>query len=555
MRNEHGFTLIEILVVVAITILLFGLLFTPMIAALNLTRQGRVKIEAQDAARLNLERVSRELSGAMFVYDNSAPIDVVPPGATAMTATVALPYGKIDLVMPRMMMHCDNPAHPSDQPRDYERDSDDPNWPGEEAWPSCPICKSTEVTARPVQPMMPSRRIVRYFIGLMDPQKPYSNNFEDKTAPSPENNTYVLYRAEFKAWSDPENPGNDLLPKRLDGSYQLNYADFFYDPQYSAAWKRISRIVGPARNANLVVFTESGTVATSSVRFTPTAVENDALSPTYLNDTDAETPTAIPTVFRAVNGHWTPDYKVFVYRRDYARNFSATYYTQPSGNDMWLWLYSGTPTAVFNIDEYRRSRNLAAAVPAGVADDQKLMLDVVENTGEVRFVFAASEPLLTTYDINGNGGYYQLPIQTNWGSNARIVPGSEEIMGPDQTPIRWRDQDPASPLPRTVRYQRIPLALGGRPGLNQYKIDYETGEIWFPSGLEKLPEDTVNSDNITVAISYKFHNNAQGDIVRADYTTKNLITVTFGVRLFDPVSRKMFATELSNKLRVRNTVR
>lgn len=529
-RNQNGFTLMEILVVVAITMILFGLLFWPMTKTFTLTRQARAMTEAQDAARLNLEKISRDVTEALYVYDNSIPILVPGPGQTTPTANVEVPFAKIDLVLPRMLMHCNDPNHPVDQPRDYERD--DPSWPDEEAWPPCPFDGSILVEARPIQPAQPSKRIVRYFIGLKDPSKPYSNGYLDPLAQAIDaDNMYVLYRAEFNPWD------STLLPVNAAGRPDLDKPDFFYDRAYSANWKRISRIVGPARENDMIAFTTTGT-AVSAVRFTPSAVQNDALAPTFINDTDSEVPIAIPTVFRGANGLWTPSYKVVVYRD----NFTTTFYTAPdlTTGHMCVWKY-GSNTAVFDITQYQANGAMIPNDPA----QRELMLNVDPKLGEVRFSFDAPPEEFDTAVIN-NAPMRQCrltlttPTDPNYVPNARVVPGSEEVIGPDQTPFG---------LPRMVRYERVARSLE-IPGLNQYLIDYDTGELWFVRSVDNpLPAGA------RVRVNFRYHNNKPGDIVKADYTTKNLLTITYGVGIFVQETGKPQSMELTNKVHVRNTSR
>ena len=50
------------------------------------------------------------------------------------------------------------------------------------------------------------------------------------------------------------------------------------------------------------------------------------------------------------------------------------------------------------------------------------------------------------------------------------MPGSEKIIGPDMT---FGDH-----FGKPVRYERVPLSLGD-PRMNQYKIDYDTGWLFF----------------------------------------------------------------------------
>jgi prepilin-type N-terminal cleavage/methylation domain-containing protein len=49
--RRAGFTLVEVLVVLAILVILFGLLFAPMMAGMDMATQGRIQARLQDTAR------------------------------------------------------------------------------------------------------------------------------------------------------------------------------------------------------------------------------------------------------------------------------------------------------------------------------------------------------------------------------------------------------------------------------------------------------------------------------------------------------------------------
>src|SRR6476660_3191356 len=64
-----GFTLVEMLVVIAITIVLMGLLLGPLSQSFRLTGRGRAMIAGQDNARSAMIQITRDIQDAMVVYD------------------------------------------------------------------------------------------------------------------------------------------------------------------------------------------------------------------------------------------------------------------------------------------------------------------------------------------------------------------------------------------------------------------------------------------------------------------------------------------------------
>lgn len=79
--HRRGFTLVEILVVLVVLVLLFALLFAPMISGLQMVTDARIRTNMQDAARLAMEQIRRDLSDAMYVYSNPTIRLAGPDGA------------------------------------------------------------------------------------------------------------------------------------------------------------------------------------------------------------------------------------------------------------------------------------------------------------------------------------------------------------------------------------------------------------------------------------------------------------------------------------------
>lgn len=86
-----GFSLVEVMVVLAILVILFGLLFAPMMAGMEMVASGRTQARMQDAARQAAEQMQRELSEAMYVY---------PQPTLTISGGVVTDYSQIVFVGP-----------------------------------------------------------------------------------------------------------------------------------------------------------------------------------------------------------------------------------------------------------------------------------------------------------------------------------------------------------------------------------------------------------------------------------------------------------------------
>jgi type II secretory pathway pseudopilin PulG len=76
--------LVELLVVLAILVLLFGLLFAPMMTSLDMAKEGQIRARMQDTARQAMEDIQRTVTNAIHVL----PVRVVTPTTAPTLAYV-----------------------------------------------------------------------------------------------------------------------------------------------------------------------------------------------------------------------------------------------------------------------------------------------------------------------------------------------------------------------------------------------------------------------------------------------------------------------------------
>ncbi|MGI6296676.1 MAG: PilW family protein [Armatimonadota bacterium] len=624
-RARRGFTLAELLVVMAISTILMGLVLYPVVASFRLTRQAQAMVDSQDAARMALASISRELGQAMFVYDNAQiPFAPAPPGLpagvvankteTPIMMPVAqpgssaphwfvLPYGMIDFILPKIFMHCNNPDHPAGSPRNYPRDlviDDGENTRTElRAWPDCPYCqaaglKADDVEAQPKTPLEPSVTHVRYFVALR-----YNNLGMPLTQGAPPNlgwvppwgknvvegteNGAVLYRAEYNPYD------NNLFPAAMSVNERIHDPYFFYRTgnaanglPYHANWLRTARVVGIGKYEDLIdaEFSPDGTVRSvdPTVKFQTSSVENDTFNPAYSTDAKNDYPNAPATVFAGTYGYWTPDHRIDVMRGAYMEDPPSgyDYYTVMDGDEHLIIrrVPNGNnwdESTEFSITEYLRTGFVAPDSSRRQPLEMAFTVDM--NKGNVSFALqpprpggAASGPVAfdSAKDINDDfhnqydadrGGAIRwslLPtfnpsVGDQYLANARIVPGSETVIGPDMTL--------GENFARPVRYERVPLSLGN-PGINQYMIDNDSGRLFFSRDPSlDLPELDANSQPCVIQVYYLVYFNRKDDVVRGDYLTKSLITVHLGMKMFDPELGKPFPVDLTDKVKVRNALR
>ena len=290
---RRAFTLIELLIVIALTAVLLTLLIVPLISALRYTQQAQIVTAAQDAARITRERITRELSSAVFVFDGTShPFQTSNPivaGDDAYTNFLDLPIlsstggtvvahaynAKLDFVLPKL-----NDSGAAIDPTTGEPIAYTPSSNG------------SAIVSNPsyVFPLAAGTNAIRYFVGLKDPAKPYNNTREGKANGSTDN-TYVLYRAQYQPYtavpatgSQPEtvkpntnlfathtNPQTNVVIPELDDPDFFRYVttsdiNWLNDSHttYTAQevtdhnarvdkWVQISKVVIPGPNVDLIL--------------------------------------------------------------------------------------------------------------------------------------------------------------------------------------------------------------------------------------------------------------------------------------------------------------
>lgn len=633
MKRNKGFTLVEVLVVMALTVIVLGLIFGPIMESSSFTRRAGTLIRAQDNARGAMTRIKRELQSAMYVYDNTRQgtsfyvankNGVVPDPSDPNSMPIA--YGaRIDFVMPKMHGFCTQPdsVHGADNPREFAR--------GEDAAPHCKYDGSL-LELRPVQPLAPDTNIVRYFIGLNNPTEPYSNRYTKTGTNRHGDNMFILYRVEFSPYD------KKLFDQSKSMSENLAKPNFFYDnrpngitnpdgtPQtYAQAWKRISVALVTPKDVDLVTIdfdADGNPLITPTVTFAPSAVTNDPLLPVTNSDNDPEGSDSDvpPTVYKAKYGSWVLPYEITLRRKQPGDETAIIYKAMQrvDGQSSDMCIYRMKPNAkdpdtlVFDITNYERTKADTSyrGYPFGVGDVSipddpgrlpELAFTVDTRGGKVNFAFPhidldASEDLSDQFDAKFpvsiviptddiNEYYDAAPFQDRYRlwefhhpanrtlpyvrktisasrmlGNSSVVLGLERVLGPYTL-----DPD------RTIPYSRIPFYdMLNEPGPNQYKLDVDypvrdedgdlisgmdgTAAIYFHSAVTEYGVGIPLPADRNIYLLYYEQNNKVGDSLRANYVTKELVTITVGMRMYDASTKRPQSLQLVGKVRLKNII-
>ncbi len=196
--RRRAFTLIELITVMALTAVLMGIIVYPLVQSFNITRAGQGFADAQNRARILIERMTREIGNAAFVRDNTGEagavyIDVPASAATpANLVRIRLENSRLDIVSPAQ-----GDPTPSNAPGGGLVDPDTGRID--------PTLKTPKGDVN--LPVSEGMRLIRYFVGLREPIQGdlanptparYFNPYDGVLAPRQggQDNLYVLWRAE-----------------------------------------------------------------------------------------------------------------------------------------------------------------------------------------------------------------------------------------------------------------------------------------------------------------------------------------------------------------------
>jgi hypothetical protein len=599
------------LVVIAITIVLMGLLLGPLSQSFRLTARGRAMIAAQDNARSAMNQIARDIQDAMVVYDglpinmygynryaelrgrphpddNSVAGIITYPGTTQ---PIEYRDALIDLVLPKARYYCTAFNH-------YLTEEEAvPNQAIEE----CPRDghQNSRVESRPIQPLQPAGTRVRYFVALRYGYNP--TNLDPSGLPDPSSraphylnpllftmstadfsNPYVLYRAEF----DP-NPASQMgaLTRNWRSEDGRINPRFWYEPEFAQRWKAQAVAVISPENTDMVRWVRDRQqpeiwLPQPLTRFGATAIENETLDPnreTVTSDEQGELREAprAPMQYIADYGHWTgpindltlplapsvlvsptvPAGSVPSQRFALGPRFQV-YDTRSgaSGTAMTLVYDSATPAAdlprrrLFTWDSSRGIVNFALR-----AETEQTIQGNGSVGDEVPFSVSLLRDRLTR----------DLPLVSDLSRTETIAAGFGALKADPYLADTVRIV-PGSELIQQLgtngqperTFERAGWTGTGRdmptpqPDLepDQYVIDYSTGLITFSDRDPRLA-------GTPVSIRYQMHTNKSTDIVRVSYSTRELLTINVGLQQFEAGSGESQEVQISNRLRLRNLTR
>jgi prepilin-type N-terminal cleavage/methylation domain-containing protein len=216
--GKPGFTLVELLVVMALTAIIIVLVFRPLIDSFNLASRASTQVESQTAARQMMREITAAISNADYIYDNTRPnaaINIWLSDGSGNPIVNQLQFGLVDFIAP---------GHPSDQ-------TAKPTGPVDPTTGQPILTPTSSAGQQAVSlPLAPGRLIQRYFVGLRDNTSGgdgHSVNAPGNTVPAQSGMPTTQgngsdFHGYANRWSDPHVNGEP----RIDNRYTLYTATF-----------------------------------------------------------------------------------------------------------------------------------------------------------------------------------------------------------------------------------------------------------------------------------------------------------------------------------------
>jgi type II secretory pathway pseudopilin PulG len=504
-RTISGFTLVEILVTVGLIILLLALVGYPILTGIAYMEKGVARADAQSAARLAIDAMTRELAEAMYVFDP-------PPGGTFLAF---LP---------------------------------------------------TRGGLNKAAPITPETFAVRYWRALRDPAYAYGPFYQPDANPV---NPFYLARSEVADPSDRADPWNDsggALTRATfwyPDSYQYPSGSAWPTSQMGYPWLEAVRLygAGPPPQAAYDFYREHAVGLTPdhvdydvpSAGFSPARITEEALVPwTSAFPRDYSRYRARYGLWAAF-GQWNPDTGQFtsmaqttvkVYMGD-PRTLAYQTVVDGTTGDVW----------VTRVSDGARIYDTAAYPLRDVSDPNQgeCACGIDYDRGEVRFDFPAEDRIaaaasMYVYDLADVALGTTLSGVTNLdptGESRQIVRGSATVWVTDDSGNRTYyeqvDPPPAIPGGNTIGARRFALQ-----GLQLIFDDNPSG----PQGP---------GDGETINIRYRYRNNPEDQLVVATYATKAIINIALTVSKRDIAARTPQASRqdvtLVAKVKLKNVPR
>lgn len=189
--RKRGFTLIEMITVIAITAILMGIILVPMVQSFNFTRSAEGFANSQQLGRQLIEAITREIANSAGVRDNDGlrgSVAVVVPGWDGTDVTLLAEFSKLDIYKPAQ-------GDPSNV-RNGAFVNPDTNV-------ADPTLKAPvgDITL----PVTPGMTVVRYYVSLKNPLNAAG------TGPAKYYNPYVPYLIQGNSRWQVNAPGDDNL--------------------------------------------------------------------------------------------------------------------------------------------------------------------------------------------------------------------------------------------------------------------------------------------------------------------------------------------------------